>query len=165
LSVHFFDYRTHSTNVMDRFRNVQLTFMCWRFLHLNVPAKVKHLWRCVVAAARRLVGGCDMIKLLLAGTTAFGLMTCAAMAQMATSQTTITAAPTVVAPPMGTMSTTTNRKSIGPDGSQSDSTSTTYRNSNGVASDSVTRSTTTAAPPPPVASTTTHNTMTTTNTD
>jgi len=101
-----------------------------------------------------------MTRLLLAGAAAFGMMTCVATAQMTTSQTTVTGAPTVVAPPAGTMSTTTQSRSVGMDGTQTDSASTTYRNGNGVASDSVTR-TTTYPPPPPVATTTTRTTSTT----
>lgn len=69
----------------------------------------------------------------------------------------------VEAPPAGTLSTTRTEKSISPDGTQTQSVQTNYRNSNGVADD---RSTTTVvqppAPPPPVESSTTTSTTTTT---
>ena len=54
-----------------------------------------------------------------------------------------------------------NAKIVDGDGTQTESTKTTYRNSNGVVSDSVTRSTTYAPPPPVVSSTTTQSTTTT----
>jgi hypothetical protein len=86
-----------------------------------------------------------MTRFLLAGTAAFGMMTCVAMAQMTTSQTTVTGAPMVVAPPSGSVSTTTKRQEVGIDGSQTDS---------------VTRTQTVAPPPPPVATSTTQTTTT-----
>jgi hypothetical protein len=63
-----------------------------------------------------------------------------------------------VAPPLGTLSTTTTKRSVDAYGTQTDSTATTYRNPNGVADDSVTKTTTY---PPPVAITTTTATTTT----
>jgi hypothetical protein len=100
-----------------------------------------------------------MTRFLLAGATAFGMMTCVAGAQTTWSQTTVTTAPTVLAPSPGALSTTTTKKSVGLDGTQTQSTGTTYSTTNGVASDSVTKTTTY---PPPVAVTTTRNTTTTT---
>jgi hypothetical protein len=99
-----------------------------------------------------------MTRLLLAGTAALSLMTGVALAQSVTSQTTTTTVPDVVAPPQGTLSTTTATKSIGVDGTRTETSGTTYRNSNGVASDSQSKTTTY---PPSVAITTTHSSSTT----
>ena len=77
-----------------------------------------------------------MTRFLLAGVAALGMMTGFAVAQTTTSETT-TVVPTIVAPPPGTLSTTMTRKSVGADGTQTDSTRTTYSNGNGVAEDSV----------------------------
>jgi len=99
-----------------------------------------------------------MTRLLLASAAALGMLSCAAMAQ-----TTIVQTPGIVAPPPGTLSTTTE-KSVDMGGTQTNSTQTTYRNGNGVASDSVTKSTTYSAPPPPVVSSTTTRSTTTTQT-
>jgi hypothetical protein len=105
----------------------------------------------------------DMTRLLLAGAAALGIMTGVATAQTTTSETTTTTAPTPLAPPPGTLSTTTTRKSVGFGGTQTESTGTTYRDSNGVAGDSVTRTTTYPPPaPPPAAVTTTQQTTTST---
>jgi hypothetical protein len=87
-----------------------------------------------------------MTRFLLTGAALLGLMMGVAVAQTTTSETTSTTAPTLVAPPSATLSTTTTRKSVGVDGAQTDSTGTTYRNSNGVASDSVTKKTTHPSP-------------------
>ncbi len=76
-----------------------------------------------------------MTRFLLAGAMAFGMMSGIALAQSTTLQTTTTTAPVVLAPPTGTLSTSTSTKSIGPDGARTDTSGTTYRNSNGVASD------------------------------
>src|SRR5277367_5316312 len=95
--------------------------------------------------------GHDMTRFLLAGVAALGMMTGFAVAQTTTSETT-TVVPTIVAPPPGTLSTTMTRKSVGADGTQTDSTRTTYSNGNGVAEDSVTKTTT--HPPPAVVTTT-----------
>ncbi len=97
----------------------------------------------------------------------------AALAQTTVQQTTTTVQPTppytvgtpmphpvVEAPPVGTLSTTTMRKSVSPDGSHTEQQSSTYRNTQGVAEDSVTRTTTTAAPVLPAITT-----RTTTTTD
>src|SRR5579871_4568117 len=61
-------------------------------------------------------------------------------------------APTLPPPPDGTLSVTREHRSIDANGNQSESTETTYRNSDGVASEKTTRTTTY---PPPVATTTT----------
>jgi hypothetical protein len=98
-----------------------------------------------------------MTRFLLAGAVALGMMTGIAVAQTTTSETTTTTAPTLVAPPPGTLSTTTTRKAVGVDGTHTDSTQTTYRNSKGVASDSRTKTTT---HPAPVVVTTTQQTST-----
>lgn len=98
-----------------------------------------------------------MTRFLLAGAAALGIMTGIAAAQTTTSQTTTTTAPTLLAPPLGTLSTTTTRKSVGVDGTQTDSTRTIYSNSNGVAADSVTKTTT---HPLPAVVTTTERTTT-----
>jgi len=87
-----------------------------------------------------------MTRFLLAGAAAFGMLTCAAMAQMGTSQTTVTTSPTMVMPPSGTVSTTTKKSEIGIDGTQTDSVTQTK----------------TYSPPPPVTSTTTQTTTTNT---
>jgi len=98
-----------------------------------------------------------MTRLLLAGTVALGMMTGIAVAQTTTSATTSTTAPALVAPPPGTLSTTMIRKAVGFDGTQTDSTQTTYGTSNGVASDSTTKTTT---HPSPAVVTTTQQTST-----
>ena len=82
----------------------------------------------------------------------------AAQAQTTTSQTT-TYTP-LSAPPSGTLSTTRTEKTIGIDGTQTKTNETSYRNTNGVADDTVTRSTTVT--PPPVNATTEYSTTTTT---
>jgi hypothetical protein len=99
-----------------------------------------------------------MTSYLLAGTVALGMMMGVATAQTTSSETTTTIAPTPLVVPPGTLSTTSTMKSVGADGTQTDSTRTTYRNSNGVAADSVTKTTTVA---PPVAVTTTQQTTST----
>jgi hypothetical protein len=88
-----------------------------------------------------------MNRFFAAGAAVLAMTASAAMAQTTTSQTTTTVspviiAPQVVAPPVGTLSTTRTEKTVGTDGTQTDSTSTTYHNTNGVADDSVTRTTT-----------------------
>lgn len=99
-----------------------------------------------------------MTRLLLAGAAALGMMTNLAMAQTTRSETTTTSAPTPLSVPTGTLSTTSTEKSVGIDGTRRDSTRTTYRNTDGVASDSMTKTTTF---PPPTALTTTTETTTT----
>jgi len=87
----------------------------------------------------------------------------AAQSSSSSSSTTTTTQPPVslvVPPPIGTLSTEHTSQTVNPDGSQSSSKSTTYRNTEGVANDSVTRSTTTPAPLP--METTTHHSSTTT---
>jgi hypothetical protein len=113
-----------------------------------------------------------MNKLFLAGAAALLMTTGAAMAQTtSTSQTTTT----TIAPPVdvmptgspkfatpndalgheGTVSVTRTLRTIGPDGAETDTSQTTWPNSNGVADDSVTRTTTYPALPPVVTTTTT----------
>ena len=104
-----------------------------------------------------------MTRLLLAGAAALGLMTGVASAQTSssTSTTTTTTPPAIaplIPPPAGTLSRTTVRKSVAPNGTRTESTRTTYGNANGVASDTVTNTTTT---PPPVTATTSRETTTT----
>jgi hypothetical protein len=71
------------------------------------------------------------------------------MSQSTTSTTTVapppvvvTPAPVVVAPPPGTLSVSHSQATSTSDGTQSRTDQTTYQNSNGVASDSVSKSTT-----------------------
>ena len=90
---------------------------------------------------------------------AFVMAMGAAQAQTTTSQTTIYTPP-LSAPPAGTLSTTRTEKTIGVDGTQTKTNETTYRNTNGVSDDTVTRSTTIT--PPPVTATTEYSTTTTT---
>jgi hypothetical protein len=109
---------------------------------------------------RSVFGEHDMNKLLLASAAALVMTMGAAMAQTSSTQSTTTTIPSVVAPPLGTLSTTHTQSNTGSDGTQTDSKSTTYRNSNGVANDSTTSTTTY----PPVASTTTKTNSSTTTT-
>ena len=87
----------------------------------------------------------------------------AAVAQTTTSETTTTtvtpraAAAPMVAPPVGTLSTSRTERTVGPDGTKTDKSETTYRNSNGVANDSVSTTVVT----PPAKETTTSTTSTT----
>jgi hypothetical protein len=108
-----------------------------------------------------------MKHFLLATVFALAMTTGAAMAQTTTeTQTTTTVtpalvapAPLLVAPPVGTLSSTTTKKTIAPDGTETDKTETTYRNTDGVADDTMTRTTTIA---PPVATQTTNTYSSTT---
>jgi|UniRef100_A0A8J4HA38 hypothetical protein len=105
-----------------------------------------------------------MNKFLAAGAVALVMTAGVAMAQTSTSQTTTTvtpappllapAMPAVVAPPDGTLSVTRTQKSLSSDGTRVDSNETTYRNTAGVADDSMTKTTTY---PAPTATTTTTN--------
>jgi hypothetical protein len=106
-----------------------------------------------------------MSKLLLAGAMALVLTTGIAVAQTTSSETTttVTPAPLIVAPPPGTLSVTRTEKSTAPDGTQTDKTQSTYRNTNGVAEDTMTKTTTT--PPPAVATTSTWSKTSTTTTE
>jgi hypothetical protein len=63
-----------------------------------------------------------------------------------TTSTTVTppAVTLIVPPPVGTLSTERTQQTISPDGTRTDSKSSTYRNTNGVANDSVTTTTTQA---------------------
>jgi len=100
-----------------------------------------------------------MNRLLLASAAALLMTAGVAVAQPTSSITTtaVTPAPVVMAPPVGTLSTTQTRKTTDFDGTQTDTSRTTYRNSNGVADDSVTRTTTYPSP----ADTTTRSSTTT----
>ena len=96
-----------------------------------------------------------MNKLLLAGAAALLMTTGVAMAQTtsSSSQTTTTVAPAtgipvLVAPPVGTLSVSRTTNTTASDGTQTSTDQTTYRNSEGVANESVTRTTT--YPPPPL---------------
>ncbi len=110
-----------------------------------------------------------MSKLLLAGALALAMTTGIAVAQTtsSSSETTTTVTPpnvpAIVAPPAGTLSVTSTSKGTAPDGTRTDKTQTTYRDSNGVVNDSTTKTTT--APPPPAATTSTWSKSTTTTTD
>jgi len=105
-----------------------------------------------------------MNKFLAAGAVALVMAAGVAMAQTSTSQTTTTvtpappmpapAMPAVIAPPDGTLSVTRTQKSLSSDGTRVDSNETTYRNTAGVADDSMTKTTTY---PAPTATTTTTN--------
>ncbi len=99
-----------------------------------------------------------MTRWILAGAAALGMMTGAAMAQTTTSETSTTTGPASLPVPTGTVSTTSTQKSIGFDGTRTDSAKTTYSNSDGVASDTLTKTTT--FPPPPAVTTTTETTTT-----
>jgi len=88
-----------------------------------------------------------------------------ATAQTTTSQTTTTttpavAVPAITPPPIGTLSTTRTEKTISADGTVTNSSASTYRNTAGVADDSVT--TTTTSPPAMIIITDTKSTSTVT---
>lgn len=113
-----------------------------------------------------------MSKLLVTGAAALMTLSGVAMAQTTTIITPAAPrpmviapaappAPVVVAPPAGTLSRTETQRSIAPDGSQTVSRETTYRNSNGVADDKVTKSTTYAPVAPQATVTTEQHTHTT----
>ena len=96
-----------------------------------------------------------MNKFLMIGAAAMAMLTGGAMAQTqtSTSQTTTTvlpapapAPPILFAPPAGTLSTTRTTSSLNSDGTSVQSKETTYRNTAGVADDSMTRTTTYPAP-------------------
>ncbi len=97
-----------------------------------------------------------MNKFLIVGAATMTMLSGGAMAQTqtSTSQTTTTvipapapAAPVLFAPPDGTLSTTRTTNSLNADGTSVQSKETTYRNTAGVADDSMTRTTTYPAPP------------------
>ncbi len=107
-----------------------------------------------------------MSKILFAAVTALSLTSGVALAQTATDTTTTTqtAAPEPVAPAPGALSTTRTHEAVDAYGNRVDSKSTTYRDSQGVASDSHTTTQTVAPPPPPpVSSTTSTSTSETTD--
>jgi hypothetical protein len=83
-----------------------------------------------------------MNRFFVAGAAVLAMTASAAMAQTTSSQTTTTVTPAIVAPPAGTLSSTHTEKTTGVDGTKTESTATTYRNTNGVADDSVTKTTT-----------------------
>ena len=89
-----------------------------------------------------------MNKFLMIGATAMTMLTGGAMAQTqtSTSQTTTTVTPAsppiLFAPPAGTLSTTRTTNSLNSDGTSVESKETTFRNTAGVADDSITRTTT-----------------------
>ncbi len=96
-----------------------------------------------------------MNKFLMIGAAAMAMLTGGAMAQTqtSTSQTTTTvlpapapAPPILFAPPADTLSTTRTTSSLNSDGTSVQSKETTYRNTAGVADDSMTRTTTYPAP-------------------
>ncbi len=72
--------------------------------------------------------------------------------------------PAIVPPPPGTLSVTREIHAADAYGNSTDSRSTTYRDSQGVASDKQTRTTTVTTPPPPPAVTTSTTTTTQTTT-
>jgi len=98
-----------------------------------------------------------MNRLVIIGSMALLMPTGVALAQTTSSESSTTVTPSLAAPPAGTLSTTRTQKSIGPDGTQTRTNESTYRNSDGVADDTV-RTTTT---PPPAPVTTTRKTTTT----
>lgn len=75
-----------------------------------------------------------------------------ATAQTTSSQTTTTVAPSVMAPPAATQSVTRSSRAMNPDGTQTNSTERTYRNSDGATDE---RATTTTTYPPGQVTTTT----------
>ncbi len=102
------------------------------------------------------IGTNNMRNILLASAAMLAIGTGIATAQTTTSQTTTTvspapAMPIIVPPPVGTLSTTRTKRVLRSDGSQTDSRQTTYRNTTGVANDTLTQTTTY----PPAAITTT----------
>ncbi len=132
--------------------------MC-SFANLHPNARVTISPVVATAVAATLLGGePDMTRLLLASAAALGLMTAVATAQASETIITTAPAPTVVVPSQpDTLSTTTTRKSVGPDGSVGYSRSTTYNGATGTTSE--TTATTYPAAPPPVS---TQQTTTTT---
>lgn len=92
-----------------------------------------------------------MNRLLGLYAAALVMATGAAMAQSTSSQTTTTVTPSFAAPPAGVLSESRSEKTVGPDGTQTNSSESTYRNGNGVSHDSVTRTITV----PPASVTTT----------
>lgn len=95
-----------------------------------------------------------MNSLLLAGAATLALTAGVAMAQTAAAQTTTTVTPSIVAPPPDTLSVTRTERVIGLDGTRTDTKETTYRNSAGVADETVSK---TITSPPMVSTTTTTN--------
>jgi hypothetical protein len=95
-----------------------------------------------------------MTGFLLAGATALVLMSGIAAAQTTSSDS---VAPSIVAPPMGTLSTSHNEVRVDGNGTETDSSRTTYRNEVGVADD--VHTTTTTRPPITTSTSSTSTTM------
>jgi hypothetical protein len=89
-----------------------------------------------------------MTHYLLSAATALALMSGIAVAQTTTSETSTTS---IVAPPVGTLSTSHTERTIDSNGTETDRSRTTYKNDAGVADDVVI---TKAVNPPPSTSTT-----------
>lgn len=108
-----------------------------------------------------------MMKFISVGAAMLALIAANATAQTTTSQSTTTVTtptvvvPQMVAPPVGTLSTTRTEKTVGADGTMTDTTSSTYRNTAGVANDTVSKTT---AYPPAVVTTDTRSSTTITKT-
>ena len=89
-----------------------------------------------------------MHKLLAASAITLAMVAGIANAQTTTSQSTTTITtptvivPQIVAPPVGTLSTTQTEKTVRSDGTMTDTTSSTYRNTAGVANDTVSKTVT-----------------------
>ncbi len=110
-----------------------------------------------------------MRGILGVGLAVYCLIAGGAFAQTIVSQTTTTTtgpagpvivAPSLPAPPSGTLSTTRTQYSLQPDGTRTKTNETTYHNTNGVADDTVTRTITVPPPAPPMTSTTDSSTTT-----
>lgn len=108
-----------------------------------------------------------MKKYLLASVIALAMTGGIALAQNTSSETQLTqTTPAIVAPPVGTLSTTRTERSVDALGQQTSTTETTYRNAAGVADDRKTTTTTTIAPAAlPATTTFTKSTTSTTTTN
>ncbi len=108
-----------------------------------------------------------MTKFTSVAAAMLALIAANATAQTTTSQSTTTVTtptivvPQIVAPPVGTLSTTRTEKTVGADGTMTDTTSSTYRNTAGVADDTVSKTT---VYPPAMVTTDTKTTTTITKT-
>jgi len=89
----------------------------------------------------------------LALASAFAFTAGGALAQTTSSQSTTSVTPVAPAPPADTLSVTRSEKSTAPDGTQTNSNDTSYRNSQGSVTESSKR--TTVPPAPPMVNTTT----------
>jgi hypothetical protein len=99
-----------------------------------------------------------MTRLMLAAALALVAASGAALAQTATTPP----APLIVAPPVGTLSTTDTMRKTSADGTTTEKTETTYRNTDGVARQSETRTDTPAQVPVPQTSSSYETTTSTT---